>query len=166
MNHSFFVSLLLGAALLLAFRPAAAVEHADNSAIAGMTTAKAYYDVNVDTPAKLVKRLMLINTTHQQLVKAGVKPDFVVGFRGKASYFVTKGDDDYILEEDQADKQKVREWLERLKGLGIVLEQCLVAAELHDIDPEDFLPQMTLVGNGYISMIGYQARGYALIPMY
>ena len=166
MNHTFFASVLIGVALLLSFPTAYAGENDRNSAIAGMTTAKAYYDVNVDTPAKLVKRLMLINTTHEQLVKAGVKPDFIVGFRGKASYFVTKGDDDYILEEDQADKLKVREWIERLKGLGIVLEQCLVAAELHDIDHDDFLPQMTLVGNGYISMIGYQARGYALIPMY
>jgi len=28
------------------------------------------------------------------------------------------------------------------------------------------LPGMTLVGDGFISLIGYQAQGYHLVPVY
>ena len=47
----------------------------------------------------------------------------------------------------------------------MLVEQCKVAAGLHDIDPEDFLPDIDLVRSGYISMTGYQAKGYSLVPM-
>jgi intracellular sulfur oxidation DsrE/DsrF family protein len=139
-------------------------EYANKRALANIDSVRVYYDVNMGIPAKLQMRLTLIDKTYDQLVAAGVKPEFVVGFRGKASYFVTKGND-YVLEEDLAIKKRVHQWIKAFKEKGIVTEQCQIAAELHDIDPEDFLPEIEVVQNGYISMIGYQAKGYSQVPM-
>lgn len=159
------VTLLAGGVLFLfCFMPAYAKDGGKHKALANLTTAKAYYDVNIGIPEKLLVRLELIDKTFDQLVEVGVKPDFIVGFRGKASDFVTKGKD-YVLEEDLETKKKVHEWLTRFKERGIAIEQCKIAAGLRDIDAGDFLEHLEVVENGYISMIGYQAQGYSQIPM-
>ncbi|MBC8316450.1 MAG: sulfur reduction protein DsrE, partial [Desulfobulbaceae bacterium] len=62
-------------------------------------------------------------------------------------------------------KKKVHEWVRSYKARGIVVEQCLIAAGLQRIAPEDFIPEIDVVENGYISMIGYQAKGYSQVPM-
>ena len=49
---------------------------------------------------------------------------------------------------------------------GIRLEICLVAAQVFGVDPGSVLPEIKQVGNGWISLIGYQARGYSLVPAY
>ena len=51
------------------------------------------------------------------------------------------------------------------KAKGIVMEQCQIAAQLHRIELTDFLPEVEVVQNSYISMIGYQAKGYSQVPM-
>jgi intracellular sulfur oxidation DsrE/DsrF family protein len=49
---------------------------------------------------------------------------------------------------------------------GITLEICLVAVKYFDVDPASVLPEIKGVGNGWISVIGYQAQGYSLVPVY
>jgi intracellular sulfur oxidation DsrE/DsrF family protein len=49
---------------------------------------------------------------------------------------------------------------------GIKLEICLIAAKVFNVDPASVLPEIKRVGNGWISMIGYQAQGYSLVPVY
>ena len=49
---------------------------------------------------------------------------------------------------------------------GIKLEICIFAAKALGVDPTSILPEIKHVGNGWISLIGYQASGYALIPAY
>jgi intracellular sulfur oxidation DsrE/DsrF family protein len=46
--------------------------------------------------------------------------------------------------------------LKRFADAGISLEQCGLSAELFDIDTQDFLAEITVIKNSYISMIGYQ----------
>lgn len=136
----------------------------NNNALKGLKEAKAYFDVTVGNPKILLIRLQLIEKTHNQLVTAGVKPNFVIGIRGKASSFFTKGTD-YVIETDLPEKEQIAALVKRLKTQNIVMEQCLIAAGFEGIDVADFLPQVELVANGYISMIGYQAQGYSLVPM-
>ncbi len=135
-----------------------------DKALRGVSTAKVYFDVNIGAAKKLVTRLMLIDKTYTQLIESGVKPEFIVGFRGKASRFATKGKH-YVFEEDIKSKQKVHDWIKHLSDKGISVEQCKIAAGFQEIAQEDFLAEVKLVQNGYLSMIGYQTKGYAQIPM-
>lgn len=142
----------------------AAETYNNNSALTGLRETKVYFDLNVGEPAKLLNRLQLIDATYDQLVAAGISPLFVVGVRGQASNYFTKGDD-YVVDTDLTVKKQIEARIDRFKARHFRLEQCYIAAGLQDIDVTDFLPQLEVVANGYVSMIGYQSRGYAFVPM-
>jgi len=133
-------------------------------ALQGVTKGKAYFDVTIGDPKALLIRLELIEKTYHQLVAAGVSPDIVVGVRGKASGFFTKGNG-YVLDSDLPKKEHIAAMVKKLSSLEIGIEQCHIAAGFEDIEVADFLPEMEIVANGYVSMIGYNAQGYAFIPM-
>jgi intracellular sulfur oxidation DsrE/DsrF family protein len=49
---------------------------------------------------------------------------------------------------------------------GIKLEICTIATKVFNVDASSILPGIKQVHNGWISLIGYQSKGYALIPVY
>ncbi len=157
----FSIVLLL---FLLTLNPAQASSIDHGSAIDGLKSIKIIFDVNVGEPAKLLVRLRLIEQTFSELEEAGITPVFVVAFRGKASRFNTRGDL-YVSTEDLPYKESVQNYLQRFKELGFGLEQCAIAANLLRIDTKDFVSLIKVVPNGYISLAGYQSRGYSFIPM-
>lgn len=128
------------------------------------TEAKVYFDLNIGEPEKLAVRMHLIEQTRNDLLAAGLTPRIVVGVRGKASNFFTR-EEDYVLEGDLAAKKNILAHVVRFKELGLRLEQCGLAADMQGIAKTDFLPQLELVGNGYVAMIIYQHQGYAYVPM-
>ena len=136
----------------------------NDQAIYGVTEAKAYFDVTIGDPGPLLVRIQLIEKTYNQLVAAGVTPSFIIGIRGKASSFFTKGTD-YVLDIDLPAKIQIARFVEKFKAMHVGVEQCRIAAGSQDIEIEDFLPQIKLVDNGYVSMIVYQSQGYAFVPM-
>jgi hypothetical protein len=158
-----FVMTFLLVAVTARIGPAAETYNNSN-ALTGVRETKVYFDVNVGEPAKLLNRLQLIDATYDQLVAAGISPLFVVGIRGKASNYFTRGDD-YVLDTDLPVKRQIEAGIDRFKARHYRLEQCYIAAGLQDIDVVDFLPQLEVVASGYVSMIGYQSKGYAFVPM-
>lgn len=130
----------------------------------GVSPLKVYFDVNLGVAKGLELRLQLINRTFEQLVGQGSVPEFIVGFRGKASSFITKGDG-YVASEDLAFKRKIHQWVKAFQARGIRMEQCQIAADLSGIESQDFLAEVKVVRNGYVSMITYQNQGFAQIPM-
>lgn len=142
----------------------AQTSYSNNNALNNVTQSSIYFDVSLHDDQKLLLRLDLLQRTIQQMKDAGVDVSVVIGFRGGASRFITK-DDHYVLKEETDNKQKIQEQVSRLANEGILIEQCSIAAELLDIAYDDFLPEIDIVGNGYISLIGYQNQGYAVVPM-
>jgi intracellular sulfur oxidation DsrE/DsrF family protein len=158
-------SAILGVIIFLFFcQPGYGQEFNNKRALDKLAAVKAYFDVKTKNPDKLERQLMLINETLQQLAKEGVKSEFIIGFRGSASNFVTQADD-YVLEEDFEAKKKIQEWVRRFRSLGVSMEQCLISATFEEIEPGDFLPEIAVVKSSYISMIAYQNKGYAQITM-
>ena len=155
-----------GILVLCCFKPVAAAEYDNSRALRQVRVAKAYFDVTSGTPGKLVNQLGFIDKAYDQLAKAGLKPQFVLGFHSAASVYVTKGSEDYVTSDEEiAAKKKVLAWVQRFKAKGIVMEQCMLAAEVYEIEPEDILPEIDRVKNGYVSTIGYQVKGYSLVPV-
>lgn len=137
----------------------------DNSrSLAGVQKASIYFDVSLKDDELLVFRMDLLDRTIKTLEESGLEVSAVVGIRGHASRFITK-DDHYVLDEQIDNKKKIQQWVKRLSDRGVVIEQCSVAAGMHDIATDDFLPEVTIVGNGYVSLVGYQAQGYSVVPM-
>lgn len=155
--------LLVSALLILMFSsPALASQQGETPP--GPSTLKVYFDVNVGIGQKLETRLRLINTTYDQLLEKGYQPQVIIGFRGPASFFVTKGEG-YVDQMDLVFKNKIAQWLTLFTNKGIRLEQCRIAAGLIGIETDDFRPEVVLVDNGYVGMIVYQHQGFSYIPM-
>lgn len=125
---------------------------------------KAYFDVNIGEPDKLLVRLKMIETTYSQFIASGITPHFIIGIRGKASNYFTKNED-YILDMDIPVKKKIATMVDQFKAKGFRMEQCRLAAGMQEISVADFLPLVEVVSNGYASMIVYQSQGYAFVPM-
>lgn len=136
----------------------------NNPGLKGLDKIQIYFDVSVKDDNLLVHRMELIDRTIRQMAEAGVEVAAIIGIRGGASRFIT-ADDHYVLAEELANKKKIQDWVINFSDRGIAIEQCAIAAEINQIDLQDFLPEVKVVGNGYISLAGYQTHGYALIPM-
>ena len=154
----------LSICLILSSTMASAVQFNNDKALKGLSSVKIVCDVNVGDPDLLLTRMYFLDTTYSQLLDFGVKPTIVIAFRGKASLFITKNDK-YIKPEHRKQRLEMKAWLEHFSGLGFTIEQCYIAAKSFKIDTKDFLPQVNIVANGYISLIGYQSQGYAFLPM-
>ena len=87
-----------------------------------------------------------------------------MAFRGPATKYVTKGTG-YVAAENHAIKKEIQGWIAQFQKNGFALEQCAIAARGQKVSYEDILAPIAIVQNGYISIVAYQNRGYALLPM-
>jgi intracellular sulfur oxidation DsrE/DsrF family protein len=156
--------ILLLVCALLAATEALAAPVDSVKALEGLKRVNIICDMNVGEPKLLLKRMELLDRTYRQLEAAGVKTTVVVAFRGKASVYITKGDG-YVPAQAKNAKREARSWIERFRKSGFVIEQCAIAARMLNIELKDFLPEVEIVQNGYVSIVGYQQQGYAFLPM-
>jgi uncharacterized protein len=56
--------------------------------------------------------------------------------------------------------------ISRMSKVGIRVEVCVFALKVFGVEPASILAEIERVGNRWISEIGYQARGYPLVPVY
>jgi intracellular sulfur oxidation DsrE/DsrF family protein len=52
-----------------------------------------------------------------------------------------------------------------MKKAGVKLEVCLYAVKALNVDPDTIMPEVDKVGNGFISVVGYQAQGYSVVTI-
>ena len=141
-----------------------AVELNNDNALAGVTNTNAVFDISPGGK-RLLGQLNVIHKTFDQLQNFGHKPKFILAFRGGATKFITKADD-YVPEKEMAIKKKIQQKIKEFEDLGATMELCGIAATGNKVDPNDILPGIEIVANGYISVIGYQSQGYKLVPIY
>ena len=159
---SFLVS--LGFALLVApFGYAGELNDAD--ALRGVTTGKVVFDIGLGNASTLPLYLKVIGMTHDGLVKQGVKPDMVLAFHGGAVKLISR-DKNTPLEQLDALDEIAALIQGLLKKPGIRMEACGLATHLFKVDNDTILPGIKPVANTYVSLIGYNAQGYAAIPIY
>jgi intracellular sulfur oxidation DsrE/DsrF family protein len=145
--------------------PAASNAAPDNrAALAGLTEMKIAFDVTDGNPKVLLAKLTTIDVTRKQLMDSGVTPRMVIAFRGDASYF-TQADIEKVKPEDREDARKIAAKLKELRAAPGVeaLEQCNLPLAPRKLKSGDVMPEVKVVGNGWISLVAYQRRGYAYI---
>jgi intracellular sulfur oxidation DsrE/DsrF family protein len=157
---------VVGAAALFAVgvSPAYSVSPNDQAALSGLKEVKVAFDVTNGNGKALLKTLEVIDETRQSLIKQGVKPSIVIAFRGPATKLV-QTDQTKIKAEDREYAPKIAEKIHALQAAdGIAgIEQCSIAIRLAGTDPEDVDPGIKVVGNGWISLMAYEANGYGYI---
>lgn len=136
----------------------------DSAALAGLKEGKIAFDIHEGNPKLLLARLNVIDETRQSLIQQGVKPHFILAFRGPATKLV-QTDQEKIKPEDREGAAKVAAKIKEMsKAPGVEgFEQCAIASRTQETKTELVLPEVRVVGNGFISLMAYQTRGYAYI---
>jgi uncharacterized protein len=65
--------------------------------------------------------------------------------------------------QDPTDVAKFQEQLAKMRNDGVTLEVCGYALKVLAVDPETMIPAVTVVPNGFVSIVGYQAQGYEVV---
>jgi len=137
----------------------------DSDALKGVTKGKVVFDINMVSAKKMTLYLMVIEETVDDLVRQGVEPDVVLAFRGKSVLLISKNRDQMDLTDfDHLDK--IAAQIAALQKKGVRVEACSVATRLFKVDNNTLLDGVKPVGNTFVSLTGYQAQGYANIPIY
>ena len=160
---------LIRMTVLLAFltaQPAlAAAKPDDADALRGVEQGKVLFDINMTDANKMTLYLAVIRETVDDLRRQNVEPDVILAFRGQSVRLISKDREQMEL-TDYEHLDRIAEQLADLHEQGVRMEACSVATRLFGVDngalPEGVKP----VGNTFVSLIGYQAQGYANIPIY
>ncbi|MFO8153975.1 MAG: DsrE family protein [Thioalkalivibrio sp.] len=152
-------------ALLVSHAAALASPPDDSRALEGVETGRVIFDLNNDSPEALALYLQVIQETYEDLRDQGVEPDIILAFRGQAVTMVSRDRERFELTEfDHLDR--IEALVGEFRDQGIRMESCGVATRLFGVDHGDLLPGITPVRNTFVSLTGYQAQGYAVIPIY
>lgn len=159
------VSLLTVMAIVSLGSRAMAAPLKDTVALSGLHEAKAIFLVNMRKPMAVAHLLMVIGKTEQGLQRQHVRPHLIVVFIGPDVAFLTR-DRRGIPYTDERTVANIQGQIRKLSAHGVQFQACGIALHGMDVRPATLIPQVTAVGNGFISVIGYQEKGYALVPVY
>ena len=164
-----YVCKLLPVLLLMLFSSAIQADKTvinDAAALAELKTGKGIFLVDIGDAKKLNFYLEVIQGTYKGMKKQGVEPDFVLVYIGPSVKYLSTSPSAEVEKSAGGVLLEIESNVEALAGLGVRQEICAVAKRVFGIDDESVLPGLTLVGDGFISLIGYQARGYHLVPVF
>ncbi|MCB1773554.1 MAG: DsrE family protein [Gammaproteobacteria bacterium] len=137
----------------------------DRDALNGIGTGKVIFDVNMADAKKMTLYLRVIRETVDDLRRQNVTPDVILAFRGLSVRLISTDRAQMSL-EDFEHLDTIANQLMDLREQGVRMEACSVATRLFGIDNATLLEGIKPVGNTFVSLTGYQAQGYANIPIY
>ena len=162
--YTLFTAVMIG--LVFTGAPALAADKPnDADALKGVKEGKVVFDVNMSNPKKMTLYLSVIRETVDDLRRQGVTPDVILAFRGLSVNLISK-DREAMELTDFEHLDKIALQLADLQKQGVRIEACSVATRLFGVDNEKLLDGIKPVGNTFVSLTGYQAQGYANIPIY
>ncbi len=160
------IIIFIGVLSLLTLSLVNAEKPSDADALGEINEGKVIWDVTVGNPKKLLLMLKVIEETYDDLERQNVKPDMVFAFHGPVMKLITTESPDLALDEEEAHEEVLELLVKFSKKPGIKMESCSIAARLLNIDNDTIISEVKPVGNTFVSLIGYQKQGYALIPIY
>lgn len=160
--------LSLAALVLLAVHglAPAAVSIDDRAALRGVKSGKGVFLIDFTEPCKTAFYLDIIRGSHAGLERQGVKPDFVIVYIGPTVRFLTRTPEEDLVIDHDATLQAIAGHVEALAALGVRQEVCSIATRVFKVDNANLLPGLSLVGDGFISLIGWQTQGHKLVPLF
>ena len=135
----------------------------DKEALSGLIDVKIAFDITAGDGKALLSRLNVIEQTRQSLIKQGVTAHFVLAFRGPATKLV-QTDVERVKPEDRGELAKIADKIREMSvAPGVEVLQCSVAIQQQGTSADKVLSPIKVIGNSWISLAAYQAKGYAYI---
>lgn len=166
MNKLFQITLLMLTLVLATSQSHASNPVNDRAALADLKVGQAVFLIDIADAKKMNFYLEVIQGTFKGMQAQGVKPDFVMVYIGPSVQYLSTSPSTEIEDRHSAVLMEIENNVEKLAALGIRQEICAVATYVFGIDNKTLLPDLNLVGDGFISLIGYQAQGYHLVPVF
>lgn len=88
--------------------------------------------------------------------------DIVVVFHGPVVKLISTNKSLFNAAE-LAEVEKFHETIRAMKKDGVTFEVCLYAVKVLGVDEATIIPEIDKVGNGFVSVIGYQMQDYAVV---
>jgi intracellular sulfur oxidation DsrE/DsrF family protein len=155
---------MLFVALCMAMTPTPVFAGGYDNALQGVTGYDAVFEVSQGNPKAANIVFWAVKNSSEVPEVAALKKAarIAVVFHGPAVKLVSS-DRDNFRPEDWADVATFQETLRQMKKSGVKLEVCLYAVKVMGIDKDTIMPEVDPVGNGFVSVIGYQMQGYAVV---
>lgn len=133
-------------------------------AMQGVESADTVFDFRISDPKAALGHLKLIHSMMDDpnMVINGSKPDIVLVFIGPSVKLVST-DTSNADRQERESLNKIAEKIAAMKKDGFQFEICMAAIGTHGLNPDKILPQIEKVENGWISVVGYQKKGYSLV---
>lgn len=138
----------------------------DRSSLGDIKVGKGVFLVDIGDAKKLNFYLEVIQGTYKNMKAQGVEPDFILVYIGPSVKYLSSAPSSDTEQEAGGTLLEIESNVEQLAELGIKQEVCAVATRVFGIDNKTIFPGLTLVGDGFISLIGYQSQGYHLVPVF
>jgi intracellular sulfur oxidation DsrE/DsrF family protein len=138
----------------------------DSAALNGVKETKSVFLIDFTNPRKTAFYLDIIRGTHEGLVKQGVTPNMVLVFIGETVRYLSTEPDDLLAMESGDELASIAATAKDLKAKGVRMEVCAIANRVFKVKNETTLPEMDVVGDGFISLIGWQTQGHKLVPIF
>ena len=146
--------------------PPAHAEVNDAAALRGVTEGKGIFLIDFDDPRKTAFYLSIIKETHAGMRRQGVRPELIIVYIGPTVRFLTTRPDPKLELDHEDALESIAMLVKELAGLGVRHEVCAIATRVMRVDDATLLPGLSLVADGFISLIGYQTQGYKLVPLF
>ncbi|MCK4837216.1 MAG: DsrE family protein [Desulfobulbaceae bacterium] len=160
-----FSSILVLAAFMT-FQASPAVAAGYDNALKDVKGIKALFNVSLSSAVfSNIVFWAVQNVYEDQAVKSlPEKPQIAIVFHGPAVKLLSSDREGFKM-KDYAEIDKFQATLKQMKNDGVKLEVCLYAAKVIGVDPATIMPEIDQVGNGFISVAGYQAQGYSMVTI-
>jgi intracellular sulfur oxidation DsrE/DsrF family protein len=162
MLQNFFAVLLM--VFVVALQTSSAFAEGYENALKDVKGVKMLFNVSLGDPTFNNIVFWAVRDAYQnEAVKSlPEKPLVAVVFHGPVVKLLST-DRTGFNEKDIAEIDKFQATLREMKHDGVILEVCNYALKVLGVDPETVIPEIDKVGNGFISLAGYEAQGYAVI---
>ena len=160
-DNNMLASLLVGLFIIFLATPVIAGQYAALKGVNGVDTV---FDVSQGTPkvANIVFWAVKDVYQNESVRSLPNPPRTVVVFHGPSVKLISS-DRKGFSPEESAELDKFADTIRQMKKDGVTFEICDYAAKVMGVDPATIMPEIDHVGNGFISVAGYQAQGYAVV---
>lgn len=162
--HKYLAILIMS--LFLALQVSFAVAGEYDNALKDVKGLKVVFNVSSGSPSFANIVFWAVKNVYQDeaVIILPEKPEVAIVFHGSAVKLLSS-DHSGFEKNDIAEIEKFQATLRQMLEEGVKLEVCLYAVKAFGIDPDTLMPEIDQVGNGFISVAGYQAQGYTVITI-
>ena len=161
--RSFFIIVVAALFSVLIATPAVSGEY---PALNGVKGIKAVFDVSLGSPKRANAVFWAVQNVYKDKSVRSLTetPQVAVVFRGPAVKLLTTDHEGFENSENEM-LDTFTDIIRQMKKDGVKLEVCQYALKVLDVNPDTILPEIDQVGNGFISVVGYQSQGYSVVTI-